>query len=181
MDYLRGVIKAVIPRKLKDIIAVAILASTFSYAGVKLVLDDPPKVNVYSETTYPKQAPRGGFFYLNFDLSFDRDCVVVARRLLIGSDGVEYLASEDRKEVTKDERMRYVVRVPVVSAVPLGRGFIRSDFEYGCDWWSRHIRPIRQQGRLRSVEIVADVSELRASYFHAAFVDVLARDGYGEF
>lgn len=182
MDYFRGIIKAVIPRRLKDAIAVTILATLFSYVGVKLILEEPPKVNIFTETTYPKQAPRGGFFYLNFDLSFGKACVVTARRILIGSDGVEYLASEDRKEIAKDERMKYVVRIPVVSAVPIGSGYIRSDFEYGCDWWSRYVKPIRQTGRLRSVDIISDQKlKLSSAYFHTAFVNIFGRDRYGEF
>lgn len=181
MDYFRGILKAIIPRKPKDILAVAVLASSFSYVGYNLVFDDPPKVNIFTETTYPKQAPRGGFFYLNFDLSFGRTCVVTARRILVGSDGVEYLAGEDRKEVIKDERMRYVVRVPVMPNVPLGRGFLRSDFEYGCDWWSRYVKPIRSQGRLRSVDVVMNKSDLGPTNLHASLVNVLRRDRYGEF
>lgn len=77
--------------------------------------------------------------------------------------------------------MQYVVRIPVLVAVPLGPAYIRSDFSYGCDFWSRWVKPIRQQGRLRSVEIISDQSSLRAPYFHTALIDVLGRDGYGEF
>lgn len=154
MDYFRGIMKAIVPRKPKDIVAVSILASFFSWVGFSVVLSTPPQVTVYTETTYPKEAPRGGFIYLNFDLSFGKACLVNARRVIIGSDGVEYLAIEDSKEVKADERMKYVVRVPVAPAIPMGPAQIRSDFEFGCDWWSRHVWPIKNEGRTRQVNIL---------------------------
>lgn len=154
MDYVRGVARAIIPRKLKDIVAVSVLASVLTYAGFNLVIQEPPKVQVHSETTYPAEAVRGGFLPLSFDVSFGAACAVTARRIIIGNDGVEYLAMEDRKEVEKDKRMQYVVRVPIAPAIPLGPAFIRSDFEYGCDFWSRYIRPIKQTGQLRAVKIL---------------------------
>ncbi len=161
MDYFRGIVKAIIPRKAKDIIAVSMLLPAMLFVGWKVVLQEPPSVQVRTETTYPKEAHRNGFFYLNFDLRFGAACLVSARRVIIGNDGVEYLAQEDTKEVVKDQFMKYTVRIPVAPSVPLGPAYIRSDFEYGCDWWSRHVWPIKNQGRLRAVTILPEKAEAK--------------------
>lgn len=155
-----GIFRAVVPKKPIDAVVVAVLSAAIFTVGYKLILQTPPEVRVYSETEYPKEVVRGSYFYLNFDLSFGKACRVVAKRYIIGSDGVEYLASEDRKEVAKDERMQYVVRIPVVTAIPLGHALMRSDFEYGCDWWTRNIRPTTAKGRTRNFVVVSQVGDL---------------------
>lgn len=155
-----GIFRAIVPKRPVDAVVVSVLAAVLFTVGYKLVLQTPPEVRMYSETEYPKEVVRGSYFYLNFDLSFDKACSVIAKRYIIGSDGVEYLASEDRKEVAKDERMQYVVRVPVVTAIPLGQARMRSDFEYGCDWWSRNVRPVTTKGRTRNFLIVSQVGDL---------------------
>ncbi len=158
MDYFKGVVKAIVPRKPKDILAVTLLCSAFVYVGWKTFLVEAPAVSVRTETTYPKEAYRNGFFYMNFDVAFGDTCLINARRVIIGSDGVEYLVQEDSKEVVKDVPIRYVVRIPVLPSIPLGPAFIRSDFQYACDWWSRHIQYITRQGRMRPVMILPERS-----------------------
>ncbi len=154
MDYFKRIVLALVPRKMAEIVIVALFVPAVSWAGVSMFLSEPPAVNIHTETTYPPQAHRNGFFYLNFDVSFSKACFVKARRYIIGSDGFEYLAQEDSKEVKQGERMKYVVRVDIRPSIPLGPAFIRSDFEYGCDFWSRNFMSIKREGRLRPVEIL---------------------------
>lgn len=153
-----GIFRAIVPRKKKDLAAVTILAALLVYVGSKLILSSPPDVTYYAETQYPKEVIRGSYFDLNFDLAFGKACNVTARRYIIGSDGIEYLALEDSKEVEANKEMRYTVRIPVDVNIPYGPATIRSDFEYGCDLWSRHIRSIKSKGRSRQVNILSETS-----------------------
>lgn len=158
MEYAKGIAKAIIPRKLKDIIAVTILTSLMTYGGYMTFLQPAPTVTLHTETHYPTEVIRGSYFTLNFDLEFGRACSVVAKRYIVGSDGVEYLALEDSKEVQANERMRYAVRIPVDLSVPYGPATFHSEFEYGCDWWSRHVRGIKSRGQNRAINVLSESS-----------------------
>ncbi|QIG73275.1 hypothetical protein EVC02_054 [Rhizobium phage RHph_N17] len=149
MLYMKTLAKAVIPRKPHDIVIVSILTTLFTWAGFQVLLQSPPRTIVNAETTWPSSVPRGGFFYLNFDLTFDKSCTLKAKRIITASDGVEYLAQQDEKDVAAGERLRYTVTVPVSESLPAGPAFIRSQISYECDFWSRWIRNITQAGRAR--------------------------------
>lgn len=159
-----GILRAIVPRKKKDIIVVSFLAPLLTYVGWNLVMPSPPDITVHTETQYPKEVIRGSYFYLNFDLTFGRACNVTARRFITGSDNIEYLALEDSKEVTAGQRVQYTIRVPVALNIPYGPATIRSDFEYQCDFWSRHVRPIFVKGRTRQITVLAQDSSNRVSH-----------------
>lgn len=153
MNYARNVAKAIIPRKPHDILWVSVLCSLFVWAGYQTLLQAPPRAIVNTETQWPKSVPRGGYFYLNFDITFDKSCTIKARRFILASDGVEYLAQEDEKSVEAGERLKYTVTVPVAESLPIGSAFVRSQFTYECDFWSRWVRSLTQGGRARRFEI----------------------------
>lgn len=154
LTYIKTIGRALIPKKTKDIIVLMCLTGIFTYVGWGLFIQIPPEVTVYSETQYPKTVPRGGYFYLTFDLAFNKDCRIEARRFIRASDNVLYLAQEDIKDVRADERIQYVVKVPVGDSIPLGKGLVQSKFAYRCDFWSRWLRPIELWGQARPIEIV---------------------------
>lgn len=154
MDYWTGIIRAVIPRKLKDVVALAVLVPGFSVIGYKLIFPTVPNITVYEETQYPKEVRRGDYFFLNFDLSWDQTCLVTSKRYITGTNGIEYLAAEDTKQVIKDQRMRYIVRFPINLSVPYGQATVRSDFSYACDWFSRYIREAKVTGRNRYITVL---------------------------
>ncbi|QIG74983.1 hypothetical protein EVC26_064 [Rhizobium phage RHph_I72] len=165
MMYLRTVAKAIIPRKLHDIVIVGCLTTLFVWAGFQIFLQSPPGVLVNAETQYPRSVPRGGFFYLNLDLTFDHDCTIKARRFIIARDGVEYLAQEDVKDVAANERIQYTVTVPVSESLPAGPALLKSQYAYECDFWSRWVRNITQADRIRRFEITEPVPQPTPSSF----------------
>lgn len=156
LHYIKRVFKAVIPRRTADVITVSLMVVAIVYPSYKVIFQDMPIVTVYSETQYPRSVPRGGYFFLRFDLEFDRDCNIYARRFIIASDGVAYLAQEDYKNVTGGERIQYTVRVPVSEAMPLGNALFRSQFIYRCDFWARWIKPVERAGQARRVIITPE-------------------------
>lgn len=159
MNYLNGVARSLVPRSIRDAITLALLSIMLTYLGVRVLMPVPPKVQVFVETDYPRQVIRGSYFYLNFDLAFNKSCLVTARRYIVGNDGTEYLALEDSKEVVAGERMRYTVRIPVDISIPYGLAKVRSDFEYSCDWFDRYVKAIRVTGRERTIQILSESSE----------------------
>lgn len=178
--YLRTLAKAVIPRKPHDIVIVSVLAALFTWAGFQILLQSPPRAIVNAETQWPRSVPRGGFFYLNFDLTFDKSCTIRARRIITASDGVEYLAQEDEKEVAAGDRLKYTVTVPVSESLPEGPAFIRSQLTYECDFWSRWIRHITSAGRSRRFLITppTDTAQPTAFDFDPASCVLPARPGF---
>ena len=157
MEYWKGILKAIIPRKFKDIIAVSLLAPTMVYMGYRLAFPQAPIVTVRQETVYPKEVVRGSYFFLAFDLQWDQTCDVSAQRYIIGSDGIEYLAQEDQKQVIKDQRMQYIVRIPIPLSIPVGPAKVRSDFSYECDWFSHWIKATNVSGRIRNINIMSEI------------------------
>nr|QIG67166.1 putative tail protein [Rhizobium phage RHph_TM26] len=168
MLYMRTLARAVVPRKTHDIILVSIVASALFWAGYQAIFQTAPGTVVYTETQWPRSVPRGGFFYLNFDVAFDRSCTITAHRYIRASDGVEYLAQEDVKQVEAGDRVQYTVTVPVGESLPKGPALIQSKFEYECDFWSKWIRSTRQAGRVRRFEITE--AGTQPTYYGAACV-----------
>jgi len=136
-----------------------ILTGAFIYAGYMFLLQSPPTVTIFSQTQYPKEVVRGGYFFLSFDLSFSKSCNVRIRRIIVGNDGVQYLAQEEEKEVIADKRVQYIVRVPVSDAIPYGNALVRSDVEYGCNLFSRYFVPIGDSGQGRQIKVVPFIEQ----------------------
>lgn len=154
MEYYTGIVRALIPRKTKDIVFMSIMVPMLSAVGYKFCFPNYPKVLVVSETQYPKEVISGSYFFLNFDLQWNQTCDVLAKRYITASDGIEYLASEDFKQVVANERTRYTTRIPVANTLPYGDSKIRTKFTYGCDWFSRYVKNMEVDGRDRSFTIV---------------------------
>lgn len=157
MDYVRGIARAIIPHKMKDVIALLLLVPTAVYMLNKWVNPDLPKTTVHVETAYPREVISGGYFFLSFDLSWSRSCDITAYRYIIPSDGIQYLASVDSRSVEANREEQFVIRVPVSNTYPIGPATFRSDFQFSCDWFSRYIRPMTLTGRSRHFTIVKAV------------------------
>lgn len=154
LDYPMGIFRAMRPKTRKEAIALALFAPLMTYACYSAVMKEVPQTQVFTDTAYPKEVIRGSVFFLVFDLAFNRSCRIESRRIVTGSDGVEYLSKEESKEVKAGERMQYIVRVPIGPEIPYGPARIRSDFEYGCDFWSRYVSSIKSRGRDRFFNII---------------------------
>lgn len=153
LHYYGRVLKAIFPRRIKDALAISVLVPLFAIPGYHMFFKTAPNVVVHTETTYPAEVIRGGTFYLNYDLSWDRSCELTAVRYVVASDNIEYKMMEDTKDVQKDQRYTFSTRIPIPMAIPPGKALVRSDFAYACDWWSRYISPIRVRGRDRVITI----------------------------
>lgn len=154
LSYPLGIFRALKPKTFSEALLIIIIAPLMSYVCYSAITKQVPRTQVFTDTSYPQEVARGGYFFLVFDLAFDRTCLIESKRIITGSDGVEYLASQDSKEVSAGERMKYVVRVPVGPEIPYGPAQIRSDFEYGCDFWSRYVSSIKSSGRNRFFKII---------------------------
>lgn len=154
MKYLTGIINALIPRTLLDASIVFIGGSILAYVGYMAIFKDVPRAIRNAETQYPATVERDSYFWLTFDLTFNQTCTMNAQRIITGSDNVEYIASEERRDVTAGVPIQYSVRVPVTPAIPYGIAYVRSDFLWQCDLWSRYIKARPQRGIQRQIKIV---------------------------
>lgn len=154
MKYIAGIIRALIPHTPLDAALVLVCAPVLAYVGYMALLKDVPHAIRNSETQYPQTVERDSYFWLTFDLTFDQTCTMNAQRIITGSDDVEYVASEEKRDVVAGVPIQYNVRVPVTPAIPYGVAYVRSDFLWQCDLWSRYIRARPQRGINRQIKIV---------------------------
>ncbi len=159
-------------------ILIAGLSCAFTYAGYVAFIEAPPQVTIYAETQYPREVVRGGYFYLTYDMSYDQDCEVKTRRMIVGSDGIEYLAQEESKAVVKNDRMQYVVRVPVSDALPFGPAVVRSDLEYRCNFWTNWIVPLQRSSQGRQIRIVEDLGKIGGDWLLAKPGFIIVKSHY---
>lgn len=153
-DRIEKLIRSFIPDTGREVFGLVMVSTLLSYVVYSIFLQPPPSVIIYNEEPYIPEVAQGGYLTWKVDVSYNRSCNVLAKRIITGSDGVEYLAVEDSKDVIANERVQYEVRVPVSSAMPLGPAHIRSKVEYRCDFWTTYIKPITTMGRDRGFIIL---------------------------
>jgi hypothetical protein len=124
------------------------------YPSYKLAFPDNPKSTTYSEAVYTKAVSQGEMFYLKFDLSWDRDCHVDIQRYVTGSNGVDYLVSEDSRTIIKNQRMKYIVEFPIGYSIPIGPATVWSNLSFSCDWFSSYIRSLKVKSLQRSIIVL---------------------------
>lgn len=154
MRYVKAIFHGITPRSPAEWVIVPICAVLLAYTGYLALFKDVPRAVVNSDTQYPKIVERNSYFWLSFDITFDQTCTMNVQRIIRGSDRVEYVASEEKRQVFAGVPVKYSVRVPITPAIPYGVGFVRSDFKWNCDYWSTWINPRAQRGRERSITIV---------------------------
>lgn len=89
MYYYSRVFRAILPKRTKDYYALLVLVPLLTAPGYNLFFKKAPNITVHSETTYPPSVERGGTFYLNYDLQWDRTCEMTATRYIVASDNIE--------------------------------------------------------------------------------------------
>ena len=170
-----SLLRSFVPDSIREFLGVMGVSITLIYVGYSIFFQSPPSTIIYHEEPYNREVAQGEYLAWSVDLEFDRSCTIVARRIITGSDGVEYLAVEDSKEVIAGERTQYDVRIPVDTSLPLGPARVQSRVEYRCDFWSRYINPIRSIGRERPFTIMP---QLKVDPASAACILPIPRPGW---